>query len=178
MRKNINLSLGRKRVDTVLRKIFIGTIVAFSIVVVMSLSLIGYRLILKGSFESLEAKEQQLNSQLLTLVEKRDKMLETRSRLGEVKKILSTRAPTTRRLETVSSIVPVDSQVKGVSGNENLIEISLESGSLVTLNELVEQKIEELAQDRGQGIKRVEMYSFGLNPRTRQYSVSLSIEFI
>lgn len=178
MRKSINLSLGQKRVDTVLRKIYIGTIISFCVVVAVSLGLIGYRLVLKGSYEALDSREQQLNSQLLTMVEKRDKMLEIKSRLNEVKKIVSTRSPTTKRLETVSSIVPSDSEVKGVSGNEDTIDISLESESIASLNDLIELKIEELTSDRGKGVKKVQMHSFGLNPRTHKYTVSLGIEFI
>ena len=72
MKKGINLSLGRKRSDGVLRKFFAVSVGVFLITVVISIGLIAYRLILKVSFDALDQQEQQVNSQLLALTEKND----------------------------------------------------------------------------------------------------------
>lgn len=177
MKKGINLSLGRKRVDTFFRKIFVASAALFCIVVVISILLITYRLILKATYDSLDQKEQQLNGQLLALTDKKDKLLETKSRIVEIKKILASRAPVTARMQTITEIVPLDSTVSGLSGTDEDMEVSLESESLASLNALIEQKVIEIAQDKKKGIKKVEMQSFGLNPKTLNYSVSITISF-
>ncbi len=177
MKKGINLSLGHKRVDTILRKIFIVSVGAFCVVVVISLILITYRLILKATFDSLDQKEQQLNSQLLALTDKKDKLLETKNRIAEVKKVLANRAPVTARIETIAEVVPLDAEVNGISGDDEEIDVSLESENLASLNELIEQKIEQIALDAKKGIKKVEMKSFGLNPKTSMYGVTIGLTF-
>lgn len=178
MRKSINLALGRKQVDTLLKKIFYATVAAFFVCVVLSLSLIVYRLVLKGSFDALEAREQQLNQQLLEQVDKRDKIVETKTRLTEIKKIIASRSPVTARIGTVSEMIPAESLVTGITGADKRIEISLESENLASLNDLLELKIQELTQDKKRGIKKIEMLSFGLNPKTLRYGISVGIEFI
>ncbi len=177
MKKGINLSLGRKRVDTLLRKVFVGSVAVFCLVFVVAIVLIAYRLILKTTFDGLDLKEQELNSQLLALTDKRDKLLETKSRITEIKKVLSSRAPVTTRMQTISEVVPIGASVNGLSGADDEMEISLESENLSSLNELIEQKITEIAQDQKKGIKKVELRSFGLNPKTSLYLVALGITF-
>lgn len=178
MKRTINLTLGRKRVDNALKKIFYATVVVFSISVVVSLGLITYRLILKGTYDALESREQEFNSQLLAQQEKKDKLLEIKSRISEIRKILSNRAPMTVRLDTLSSIVPPTSQVNSLAGDDVDVQMTIESEDLSSLSELLEQKIAELASDKKKGIKRIEMRSFGLNPKTLKYNISFGIEFI
>lgn len=178
MKKSINLALGKKSVDTLLRKVFFATVAAFIISVVLSLGLIAYRLILKSSFDTLEAREQQINNQLLAQVEKRDKLLETKTRLAEVKKVISSRAPVTARIATLSEFVPFSSDVIGISGTDSDIQMTLESEDLASLGELIELKVAEITQDKKKGIKKIEMRSFGLNPNTLRYSITLGIDFI
>lgn len=177
MKKGINLSLGRKRVDNVLKKVFYVSVGAFCLAVVISLGLIAYRLILKSSYDSLDQKEQQLNVQLLELQDKRDKLTETKSRIVEIKQVIAKRAPVTGRIQTLSDLVPVGSTVTTINGSDVDMKLSLESDSLSSLNELIEKRIEEAAREKAKGIKRVDMNSFGLNPKTLQYSVSLGITF-
>ncbi len=177
MKQGINLTSGRKRVDNAFRKAQTASIIFFVLSVVISLSLIAYRLVLKGTYESLDQKEQALNSQLLQLQEKKDKFVETKSRIAEIKKVIGKRNPMTVRVQYISSIIPEDSTVNTINGSDDEIQITLESDNLVALNELLEQKIRGLATDRKREIKKIELKSFGLNPRTLQYSVSYAVTF-
>lgn len=177
MRKGINLASRRKRVESLYRKAFLVTAALFVIVVVVSLGLIIYKLILKNSYDALDKKEQDLNQQLLALVSKKDKFIETKSRIADVKKIIATRAPVTARIDTISSVIPVDSDVNTFSGDDTQMQVSLESESLASLNDLVEQKLIEIANDKKKEIKKVEMKSFGLNAKTLKYSVSFGVTF-
>lgn len=177
MKKSINLSLGPKRTDAAYKKLFAFSFVFFIVTAVLSLTLIGYRLFLGSQYSSLERKEQQLNSQLLALVDRKDKLLETKSRLSDIKKIISTRAPIVQRIDTISEVLPATSQVNAISGTDADLEITLESENLSSLNLLVEQKIEEITLDSKKGIKKIEMRSFNLNPQTLRYVISFGIQF-
>lgn len=177
MKQNINLSLGRKRVNKALRKIFIISLSFFCITVFISILLIAYRLILKNSYDALDQREQQLNSKLLALQEKEDKFIETRSRLADIKKVISTRSPVTTRINTISEFIPTDSEVTGIGGNDASLQLGLESSDLASLNELIEQKIEAIASDKKQGVQKVEMSSFSLNPKTLKYIISFTVYF-
>jgi Tfp pilus assembly protein PilN len=177
MKKGINLTLGRKRVDSALRKMFYTTIVIFFLTVIVSIGLIIYRLILRSSFDALDTKEQKLNEQLLSMQDKRDKFIETKSRLTDIKQILTKRSPITIRVDTVSQVVPADSQVNGLSGDKDELHITLESENLSSLNDLFEQKMEALAMDKKKGIKKIELQAFSLNPKTLMYSTTFGVTF-
>ncbi len=177
MKKGINLALGKKSVDNALRKIFIASVAVFCFTVVISFSLIVYRLILKNNFEALDQKEQGLNAQIISMQEKRDKIIETKSRLDDIRKILSKRLPMNTRIGLLSDVIPEDASVNSINGTDVDMKLSLESDNLSTLNELVEQKITALARDKKRGIKKIEMQSFGLNPKTHKYSITFGITF-
>ena len=177
MKKSINLSSGRKKVDTALRKIFIITVVAFIAMVIISLILLAYRLFLKSNYDNLESKEQELNEKLLRLEEKKSKITETKLRIVDVRKVLSKRAPTTIRINTISSFILEDIEINRLSGKDNEMSFDIQSDSIATLNLLLEQKIEEIAADKKTGIKKIIMKRFGLSPKTLTYSVSFTVQF-
>ncbi len=177
MKQSINLTSARKSVDSALRKILLASIAIFCLTIIISFSLIVYRLVLKSTFDGLDAKEQQLNSQLLAMVDKRDKLLETKSRISDITKIIAKRAPITNRLDTINSIAPADAQVDSISGSDKDLIINFQSSDLSALNTLIEQKITELASDKTKSIKKVSMSSFGLNPKLQKYHIALEVIF-
>ncbi len=177
MKQTINLASGKKSVDSALRKVFIASVALFCLVVLLSFTLIVYRLFLKNSFEELDNKEKKLNEQILANVDKRDKLVEIKGRLDDIRKILSRRLPMNARVASLTEIIPDDVTVETINGTDVDIQISLESENLSTLNDLVEQKIANLAQDKKRKIKKIQMQSFGLNPKTLKYSVTFTITF-
>lgn len=177
MKQSINLALGRKSVDNALKKVFIASVAAFCLTVLISFSLIAYRLILKNSYDDLESKEQKLNQQILSMEDKRDKLVETKSRLDDVRRIISRRLPMNARISSLAQVIPDDVSVTTISGTDVNIQISLESDNLATLNDLVEQKIVTLAQDKKRKVKKIQMQSFGLNPKTLKYGITFVITF-
>lgn len=177
MKQNINLSLGRKKVDHALQKIFILSAAFFIVSVLISIGLIMYGLVLKTSYAALEQKEANVDTQLLSLQEKKIKLTEVKSRLADIKKIIAKRSPTTSRIGLVSGVLPPEATINSLSGSSHTVDINLESDSLASLNELIESKITEFARSKKGGIKKVEMNGFALNARTLNYSVTLSIEY-
>lgn len=177
MKQGINLSLGRKRVDGALRKIFMVSAGIFCLTVVVSLGLIIFRLVLKSAYDSLDQKEQLVNSQLLAMQDKKDKLIETKSRISDIQKVLGKRSPVITRINSISSIVPTDADVDALNGSDSDLQITLETDNLSSLNDLMEQKIAALASDKKRGIKKIEMISFGLNPKTLRYNITFGITF-
>ncbi len=177
MKKGINLTLGKKSVDNALRKVFFASVALFCFTILISFSLIVYRLFLKNSFDELDKKEQKFNQQILGMEDKRDKLIDMKGRLDDIRKIISRRLPMNSRITSLSEVIPEDVTVNNISGTDVTIQISLESENLSTLNDLVEQKIVALAQDKKKKIKKIQMQTFGLNPKTLKYSITFSIIF-
>lgn len=177
MKKGINLTLGKKSDDNALRKVFFASVALFCFTILISFSLIVYRLFLKNSFDELDKKEQKFNQQILGMEDKRDKLIDMKGRLDDIRKIISRRLPMNSRITSLSEVIPEDVTVNNISGTDVTIQISLESENLSTLNDLVEQKIVALAQDKKKKIKKIQMQTFGLNPKTLKYSITFSIIF-
>lgn len=177
MKKGINLTLGKKSVDNALNKVFFVSVALFCLTILVSFSLIVYRLILKNSFDELDKKEQKFNQQILGMEDKRDKLIDMKGRLDDIRKIISRRLPMNSRITSLSELIPEDVTVNNISGTDVDIQIALESDNLSTLNDLVEQKIVDLAQDKKKKIKKIQMQTFGLNPKTLKYSITFSIIF-
>ena len=177
MKQGINLTLGRKRVDSALKKVFYVTAGIFCFTVIISIGLIIYRLVLKSTYDSFDQKEQHLNTQLLAMQDKKDKLIETKSRISDVQKVLGKRSPIVARIDAISGIIPSDSQVDSINGTDTDMQITLESENLSSLNDLVEERVATLANDKKKGIKKIEMRSFGLNPKTLKYNITFGITF-
>jgi len=177
MKRSINLSLGKKRVDYALRKALYASAGIFCVVVVVSFGLIAYRLLLTNSYNALQEQEVKLDEQLIPLQEKKVKLSETKSRLAQIKNIIAKRSPVTERLNIVAQLVPLDSEINTLQGSRESMQVALTSKSLLELNQLMESKILELSNESSNRIAKVEMRSFGLNPATLDYSMDLVISF-
>jgi hypothetical protein len=55
--------------------------------------------------------------------------------------------------------------------------MTVESDNLASLNDLMEQKILELSKDKKKGIKKIDIESFGLNPKTLTYQAVFKVDF-
>lgn len=177
MRRGINLAHGKKPTDKLLKRAYSISIVLFAGSVLVAIILLAYRLILNISFNSLSTKEDSIRSQVLALQVKRDKYIETKARLSEISKIINRRSTTPFKVDTLTSIVPSDTLVSGVSGSDTEIDLSVTADNLASLNDLIEQKIIQLASDKKKGIKKVELRSFGLDTKTLGYKLTLAVTF-
>lgn len=178
MRRSINLLSGKKQVDSIFKKILYGSVALFSVVVLVSLGLIAYRLVLRSTYTDLENREIAVDTQFASLKAKKDKLVETKTRLTDIKKIIAARAPVTTRINALSEVVPPASTITALSGDNEEMQIIIETDDLASLNELIELKAEELAKDKKRGIKRIELRTFEINPHNLRYTISFGIEFI
>lgn len=177
MKKIINLSTVKKDSDKIFKKIFYVSVGIFSLTIILSFALVLGKLNLTRIYNQLQETEDGVNTQLLLLQEKKFKYEEVKARLSSIKKILSQRSPILIRVKSISDILPTDSNVNSTSGNDKKVQISLNSSSLKSLNDLIEKRLVEFAKDNKKGISRVEMTALSLSPQTKLYSTTLLINF-
>lgn len=177
MRKGINLTSAQKKTNGVLKRIFYVSAAFFAVTVIIAIVLIAYRLFISISLSEATKKEQGINASLLQLQTKKDKFLETRLRLKDIRKILAKRSSITLKVADLTQIVPEDASILSINGSDEEISLSVESSSLETLNDLIEQKVNQIDSDKKKGIKKIEMKSFRLNPKTLLYQVDFDITF-
>lgn len=177
MKKSINLSHGRKRVATYFRQIFYISVGLFCLVVLITIGLTGYKLVQRNVYSNLEITDREHDAVLTSLKVKREKYIETQKRLVDIQTVIAKRPPTTVRLATISEILPGDATVDTIAGTEEEMDITINSESLSSLSVLLDERIDQVAGDKKKGVKKVEMKSFGLNPKTLLYSVSLRVTF-
>ena len=177
MRKGINLTSEQKKANGLLKRIFYASSAFFVITVIVAIVLIAYRLFLSVALSEVTKKEEATSAQIMQFQTKRDKFLETRSRLKDIRKILSKRSTITLKIADLTQIVPEDASLVSINGSNDEISLSVSSSSLTTLNDLIEQKVIQAASDKKRGIKKIEMKSFRLNPKTLLYQVDFDVTF-
>lgn len=177
MRKGINLTSEQRKANGVLRSIFYVSSAFFAVTVIIAIVLIAYRLFISISLSDVTKKEEGINAQLLQLQTKKDKFLETHLRLKNIRSILSKRSIITLKVTELTQIVPEGASILSINGSDEEISLSVQSDSLETLNNLIEQKVNQIASDKKKGIKKIEMKSFRLNPKTLLYQVDFGVTF-
>lgn len=177
MKTSINLVSKKRRPSEFHRRFFLASIIFFSVVFILSAGLVGYRLVLQIQMEELTAEEAQLTSDVNSDPEKKVKFLTVRERLSEIQDIMKKRQNLNTRVESVAQTLPADVGVRLIESDKNIVKVRVSASDLVSLDNLIDQRIEEYASERNRGVKRVELTGFNLNPKTLLYEASFTIEF-
>lgn len=177
MRNEINLSLGRKKESPFQKRLLIGTSILFIFVFIVSLGILSYRLYLGIGLSKLSDKEESFAAQISAVKESRDKLAIVKERLGGAQKILSKRQNITNKFDEAQVLIPSGATLETFTGEKNEVEISVESASLDKLTQLINEKISTLATDKKNGVKKIEMKSFTLNPNSKIYSVVFNVVY-
>lgn len=178
MKSSINLVSKRVRPSQFHKRLFAISLVIFSVVFLFSVGLIGFKLFLENQLAQLKSQEASLIAAVNQDPEKKIKFLTVRERLSEIQKIINTRKNLNNRIESVGSILPPDVGIGLVEGDEDKVRLRVQAEDLVSLNNLIEQRVQEYALERNRGVKRIEMTSFKLNPSSLLYEADFIIEFI
>jgi len=178
MKTSINLVSKKRRPSEFHRRFFIAATTFFSIVFVVSAGLIGYRLFLQAQLNSLKDDEAELITQVNENPEKKVKFLTVRERLSEIQNIITQCKNLNSRIEGVSQTLPLDIGISLIEGDSEQVKLRVSASDLVSLNDLIEQRIEQYATERNKEIKRIELTSFSLNSATLLYEANFTIEFI
>lgn len=177
MKREINLSLGPRKDNTLAKRITLYSSIIFSIVVCITLGILSYRLFLSNQLSNLTGDEEVLQAQLNSIKEQRDKFVVVKERLGEAKRILGRRLNITGKFDNVEALIPSQASLETFNGTEEEVELRVESENLGSLSQLINEKIAELANDKKQGVQKIEMKSFLLNPITKKYTVVFSVTY-
>jgi len=176
MKKEINLTLGRKADNKLVRRLLMGSSIAFSIVVIITIGILAFRLFLSTQLANATSDEEVLIAQLDAVREQRDKLVITKERLVDAQKIISRRQDITSKFGMVENIVPSQASLETFSGTEEEVEVRIESESLEALSELINERIATLANEQ-KGVQKIEMKSFILNPLTKIYTVVFAVTY-
>lgn len=177
MKTSINLVSKKRRPSEFHRRFFLGSVAFFSIAFLISSGLIAYRLVLQIQLDELKSEETQLISSVNSNPEKKVKFLTVRERLSEIQNIINARQNLNTRIESVSSTLPADVGISLIESEEETVKVRVTATDLVSLDALIDQRIEQYAAERNRGVKRVELTSFDLNPETLLYEANFVIEF-
>lgn len=177
MKKEINLTIDRQKKNSFSKRLLLGSVIIFSVAVVITLGILSYRLYLTNQLSGLTNDEDTLLSQLNTIREKRDKFVVIKERLTEAKRILGRRLDITSKLSDAEQIVPPQASLETFDGTEDEVELRIESENLSSLSQLINEKITTLASDKKKGVQKIEMKSFLLNPVSKKYTVVFGVTY-
>lgn len=177
MKDSINLVSKKKIPNAFHKRFFVGAVIFFSIVFLISAGLIGYTLILSSKLSEVKSEETNLIVEVNQDPEKKVQFLTVRERLSEIQKVINKRKNINTKIDTVSEFLPFDVSLNLVEGDDETISLRVAASDLSSLDSLIEEKINEYVVKQGKGVKRVEMTTFNLNRDTLQYEANFTIEF-
>lgn len=177
MKTSINLATKKRAPSVLHQKVFVGSVIFFSTVFVLSAGVIGYRFYLSNQISVLKSEEARLIGQVNSNPEKKIKFLTVRDRISLIQKVINTREDINSKISEVTTILPANIDVGQVKGESEKISFRVDSDSLESLNLLIENKIEEYVAANSKTVKRIEMNSFKLNNSSLKYEANFTVEF-
>lgn len=177
MKSGINLTLTRPPSDSAAQKIMVGSVVIFSIAVLLAAAVLAYRFSIQLQVTNLIDEEQSLNSQLNAMATKRDQYKITKDRLEDIQTVLAMRDGVNARIDTATEIVPAGSDIDDVGGTLEEVSFEVTSPDLASMNTMMEQKISEIASDKKKGIQTIELQTFNLDTSTKTYRGLFKVTF-
>ncbi len=177
MKNSINLVSKRQAPNRFHKRFFIAGLSFFSVTFLLSVGVIGYQFLLSEQLATLKSEESVLISQVNSDPEKKIKFLTIRERLTEIQKVIARRQDVNSRINAISEVVPGDIGINVIEGDEEEMRVRVAADNLSSLNNLIEERIEEFALEQGKTVKRIEMTSFGLNSNSLLYEATFVIEF-
>lgn len=178
MKNSINLVSKKRRPSALHKRFYLISLIFFSIVFLSSAGLISYNYLLSGQLEGLKGEEADLVSSINSNPEKKIKFLTLKERLSEIQKVINKRKNINSRIVSVTDVLPQNVGISEVEGTDESISISVTAQDLASLDNLMQQRIEQYVEERGRGVKRIEMRSFSLDPESLQYEATFKLEFI
>ena len=160
MKTNINL-IGQTRAQKKrLNIFFIASLSVFLIIFIISLFFLVYSLMLKARAQGLLKKE---------------KLLIVGERLGNLRKVISSRGNIDTRAETILSVIPSDFNIEALMADSKVVTIKISSPDLTSFDTLLEERIPNFTKNNSLKIARVNVDYF--SQKKDDYSLSLSFHF-
>ncbi|KKQ96893.1 MAG: hypothetical protein A3C27_00520 [Candidatus Levybacteria bacterium RIFCSPHIGHO2_02_FULL_39_36] len=175
MKTNINL-IGQTRAQKKrLNIFFIASLSVFLIIFIISLFFLVYSLMLKARAQGLLKKENSLRSQITVYSAQKEKLLIVGERLGNLRKVISSRGNIDTRAETILSVIPSDFNIEALMADSKVVTIKISSPDLTSFDTLLEERIPNFTKNNSLKIARVNVDYF--SQKKDDYSLSLSFHF-
>ncbi len=178
MKTGINLISPSQKKTFHGKRFVYGSVGIFSLVFLIAIVLLSYRLFLNARLGNLTDEETVQMQKINALQEKKVKFLIIHDRLASIQKLLKGRVDVNNKISIVKNVIPADVTIAALDGNPDAVTISVESESLESLNDLIEEKIMQIQITNKKAIKRIEMKSFRLIPERLAYSATFLVEFL
>lgn len=177
MKSDINFISSSQKGNIFNKSFFLGSLGLFSLIFLIAVSIIIYRITLNVKFSNLDTEYNNKTAQINTVKDRKVKLAIIHDRLADAVKIKSKRPDINSRVVAVQNIIPNGVSLQAIETKANKILFSVSSTSLSNLNLLIEQKILSIKKVNKNPIKRIQMDSFGLNAEKLVYTAAFTIEF-
>lgn len=154
-----------------------GAIIAFSIVLVCALVLIGINFVLNNTLESLSVNEIQLEKKLSNLHNERAEYLVVQNQIGSVTSVLSGRQYINDRLNSLLHALPPDLTFGDVEADGTTVTLSMTSTNLSTLNGVINTTLPSFAKAQKNAIKSIDLNDFSTGGSGGQYTATVLVTY-
>lgn len=178
MKTGINLISPSQKKTFHGKRLIYASVGTFSLVFLTAIVLLSYRLFLNAKLGNLTEEETAQTQKINALQEKKVKFLIIHDRLASIQKLLKGRDDVNNKISIVKNVIPNDVVISALDGDPEEVTLSVESESLESLNNLIEEKIMQIQTTNKKAIKRIEMKSFRLIPERLTYSATFLVEFL
>lgn len=157
-------------------KFLFTSIGIFSIVLFIALSILGYTFFLHSTLASLQKEEDDLKAQLAQNNDKKANILVLKERLSNIQKVMSSRTDINKKVSAILGIFPQDVSISNVQASSDKITFTLVSDNLEAIDQLIENKIKAFTINKTLPVKKIDLVSFNLNPKSG-YNLFFAFEF-
>ena len=178
MKAKINLATKRVVQVKKLRKLFLSSVIFFSLATGVTLILLLVNFFTNLQIANLSEEQAALEADVARYKNVKDALLGTQERLGQIRSLLSERQDVGSKISSIVGVVPSTIKVKSIQYDAKDIRVLISSPSLDALNNLIEEKLSELEKIDKKFIGQVTLGDFQVDTENLEYTSSFSISQI
>lgn len=174
MKNQINLASVAVDTKRTVRKIFLISIVVFTLCFCVSAILLMITLFQTNEIATLTSQKTQLESSITSQKESITNAAIIKDRLSAISKIIGGRFDVNTKITAFLSLLPESVTITSVEANTDKITFTVVSSDLSIFDELLDTKLSLLDVGQVKGVKRIDIGSFRLDKKLARYSLALN----
>lgn len=175
MNTSINLALDKKTTSEKKSRFTVYIYIIFVVVIAVAMGAMLINIILKSEYSTLEATEQQLQTQINNQADKKLKMLIIAERYNNIKSLYASRGQFDIRFSDLVNQFPNSVNIVGLELKDEEFILSLRSSDLMVMNNILENQLPEYLEKNEIGIRLADINSF--KALEGMYTADLRFEF-
>lgn len=175
MNTQINLALEKEGIKKATQKYFYAVVIAFVIVVLITLSLLTYNFLLGRQFEELLDDKQTITDSIKTQEEKKAKLLLLKERLSAIETVIKSREKLPGRLLDILNMMPTTLSIEEADISGNKVLLTINSNNLKDIDTFL-SLLHELKPGL-LSIKQTELETFGIDNNKLVYNFELEFGY-